>query len=210
MLPPLKKTVVPDVQLWTDFQQDDKDAFREIYERYSDMLLKYGLTIVSDRELIKDCIQDLFIELWRLRQQLSAAKSVKFYLLISLRRLALEKSKKELKRQLSFKSIAISTAENYERPVADKIDNKETAELHKQIFASAIKYLPMRQQEAVFLRFYEGLEYEEIGKIMKLDYQVLRNTICRAIKVLRANIEKTIVIDISGSMMPGNKMGVSR
>jgi RNA polymerase sigma factor (sigma-70 family) len=203
MLPPFKKTDASDVQLWTDFQQGDKDAFREIYERYSDMLLKYGLTIVNDRELIKDCIQDLFIELWRLRQQLSAAKSVKFYLLISLRRLVLEKNKKELKQQVSFKSIAISNAENYERPVSDKIVDKETAELYKQIFAGAIKHLPMRQQEAIFLRFYEGLEYDEIGKIMKLDYQVLRNTIYRAIKALRANIERSVVVNISGNGISG-------
>lgn len=43
--------------------QGDQNAFMSLYDMYAEMLLNYGLCITSDKELVKDCVQDVFIKL---------------------------------------------------------------------------------------------------------------------------------------------------
>jgi RNA polymerase sigma factor (sigma-70 family) len=52
----------------------------------------------------------------------------------------------------------------------------------------AVRQLPARQQEIVFLRFFEKLSYEQISDVTGLDYQVLRNTIYRSVKTLQKQL----------------------
>jgi DNA-directed RNA polymerase specialized sigma24 family protein len=52
-----------------------------------------------------------------------------------------------------------------------------------------INRLPKRQHEAIFLRFYEELSYEDIAAIMNLNYQGARNIIYKSVKALRKNME---------------------
>ena len=68
---------------------------------------------------------------------------------------------------------------SYNSEAMSRIEDRETAEKVKAI----IKTLPSRQQEIIFLRFYEGLSYEEIADIMgisvsstyKLFYKAINN-----------------------------------
>ena len=71
--------------LWNTFQQGDREAFARIYNLYIEELLSYGYRVTSNRQLIKDSIQDLFLHLWVHRENLSETDSVKFYLFRSLR-----------------------------------------------------------------------------------------------------------------------------
>lgn len=52
-------------QIWLSFKQGNEDAFTELMELYYPSMLNYGLRFQNDRELVKDCIQDLFLELWK-------------------------------------------------------------------------------------------------------------------------------------------------
>ncbi|MGZ3846904.1 MAG: RNA polymerase sigma factor, partial [Flavisolibacter sp.] len=49
----------------------------------------------------------------------------------------------------------------------------------------AINQLPARQKEIIYLRIYKGLSFEEIGQIMQLNYQVVRNLLSQALKSFR-------------------------
>ena len=77
--------------LWKEMKEGNEFAFREIFDIYSDLLFQYGTTIGSDRELIKDSVQELFITLWTHRNTIGNARSVKYYLFFSLRRIILKK-----------------------------------------------------------------------------------------------------------------------
>ncbi len=64
--------------LWREMKEGNEFAFREIFELFSNPLFQYGWTIVKDRELVKDCVQELFISLWVNRQSIGTARSVKY------------------------------------------------------------------------------------------------------------------------------------
>ena len=63
----------------------DDDAYASLYEEYVQDLYQYGLCFTSDTELVKDCIQDLFVYLYANRSHLGVSCQVKTYLLVSLK-----------------------------------------------------------------------------------------------------------------------------
>ena len=52
-------------RIWIRFKDGDLDAFGEIYEEYIDLMYDYGSKITQDKDLVKDCIQDLFVDLYK-------------------------------------------------------------------------------------------------------------------------------------------------
>ncbi len=187
----LAKSTTTDVErdavLWKEMKEGNEFAFREIFDSYSDLLFQYGITISKDRELVKDCIQELFIVVWTNRFSIGIARSIKYYLFFSLRRLLLKKLRRSrnLFSLSSFNSMNLTIESPYE-----SIARREM-HVHSQLLISdALDSLPPRQKEIIFLKFYQELKYDEIEKIMNLNNQVVRNTLYKALSALRRQLEK--------------------
>ena len=179
-----------DLLLWQQFRAGDKEAFSLLFHKYSDVLLKYGLTLGLDKDVVKDCVQELFIELWRYHTTIAEVKTVRLYLLTSFRGVVYRNrmaAKKWVNWQPGFeyRNEALQT----ESPEHTTID-VEGAAAKEQMLMQEVNKLPGRQREAVFLRFFQELSYEEITEVMSLNYQVVRNMIHRAIKTLRQRLDK--------------------
>ena len=74
-----------DTALWNLLIQGDQIALKAIYQKYYALLLNYALKYTSDKELIKDCIHDLFVHLYKNRNISVDTVSVRAYLIKSLR-----------------------------------------------------------------------------------------------------------------------------
>jgi len=182
------KTVCSDTLLWNTFKEGNKDSFARIYNLYIEELLSYGYRVTSNRQLIKDSIQDLFLHLWLHRENLSETNSIKFYLFRSLRNRIL----KNLEKQHDISFVADkSVLENimgdfsYEHElVSQEIQLEQVMKLQK-----AIEKLPKRQQEAIQLRYHHNFSLEEIADLMQLNNQSVRNLLHKAIGQLRIFFE---------------------
>ena len=47
-----------------------KAALEKLYRSHAPILLRYGSKFSADWQLVEDCLQDLFIDLWQRREQL--------------------------------------------------------------------------------------------------------------------------------------------
>ena len=56
---------------WEKIQQGDEEAFRQLYNEYSDLLYGYGMKIAGDDDLVTESIQSLFVYLYEKRQSCS-------------------------------------------------------------------------------------------------------------------------------------------
>jgi RNA polymerase sigma factor (sigma-70 family) len=166
--------------LWDRFRADDKAALALIYDDFVGVLYNYGYHICQDPFVVQDAIQDLFVDLWRLRATLSEAQSVKFYLFRSLRR--------RLHRAIDAQKNTSSFEDNYGLTVtlqdADPFDEEDYARKIKQL-QKLVTTLPPRQEEALRLRFFEDFSLEQVADMMSMNEQSVRNTINRAVKKLR-------------------------
>ncbi|ODS80790.1 MAG: hypothetical protein ABS46_13300 [Cytophagaceae bacterium SCN 52-12] len=81
------------------------------------------------------------------------------------------------------KEEQIMTDEVEERSEEQDFEHEEEM---RRVVLTAVRTLPPRQQELIFLKFYEKMSYEEISVLTGPEYQILRNTICRAVRSLRS------------------------
>lgn len=152
--------------LWRSFQKGSWDAYTRLYNSYFGLLNNYGYRFTRDTELIEDAVHDLFVVLWTTRERLSQPPSVKNYLFKSLRNILLRKMKSEKKfTDMEGQEYPLSFSISYGIETLNRIESRE---LQARIKAF-IETLPTRQQEIVYLRFYEGLSYEEIADIMSIN-----------------------------------------
>lgn len=172
-----------DTELWQAFKEGDREAFAQLYNHHIEDLLAYGYRVTSDRQLIKDSIQDLFLHLWRSRTKLSNTDSIRFYLYRSLRNRIVRNS--EINNH-----IKINSADLFENIIGelsfedDIIADEHLSEQHQRL-KRAIQQLSKRQQEIIQLRYYHDFSLDEIAEMMNIHNQSVRNLLHRTITELR-------------------------
>lgn len=165
--------------------EGDRNALSKIMHAYFRPLYQYGTRFSVDGELIKDSIQELFINIWERRTQLSSSIHVKAYLFASLRRLILRKLK------MLSKTATISLEEYngesflFNLTIDQKMILEEDAKKLSKHFSTLIYELPQRQREVVYLRFFQAMSRDEIAVVMEIAPQTVSNILQIALGKLR-------------------------
>jgi RNA polymerase sigma factor (sigma-70 family) len=174
-----------DEVIWNTFRNNNKEAFSVIYCRFFKVLLKRGLQISNDRELVKDCIHDLFVKMWENRMNLAAPASVKAYLIVSLQRKIIRQLRKYRFRETEMTRLPIEFIASKE----DQLILEQHTQDQQYMVGRAINFLTRRQKEAVQLKFFANLSYEEIAEMMKISTGSTYNLVSKAI----INMQKGLV-----------------
>ncbi|HEV3324545.1 MAG TPA: sigma-70 family RNA polymerase sigma factor [Puia sp.] len=172
-----------DALLWLQFKEGSRDAFAALYQRHITPLIAYGLKLCPDSDLLKDQIQELFVELWNSRKNLSPIGSVRFYLFKALRYklIRLEKNR-NLRDHAARIAMDLNSMQD---SVETSIIGDEVSASQVDSLRQAIKALTVRQQEAIQLRYYQGFSNEQIANLMDLNYQSVNNLLHRALSRLK-------------------------
>lgn len=172
-----------DRELWQQLRDGREPALEQIYRAHVDALLAYGRMFSPDGGLVEDCVHDLFVELWRNRQGLGDNDSIRPYLLVALRRKIVRKLQRRAKRldDRSPEEVPFEAG----LTVEDRITRSEASREQSRRLQAAFAELSRRQREAIYLKYYHGLDYEEICEVMGLNYQSARNLVFAGLKALR-------------------------
>ncbi|MGF7140609.1 RNA polymerase sigma factor [Roseimarinus sediminis] len=167
--------------VWDKMREGDEAAFASIYQQYAKQLYLYGLKFTGNTALIEDCIQDLFISIFK-NQRISSTDSIRFYLIRSFRNKLLRAMKREgLHHNENDYTNDFLVIYSIERTIVEK----ETSDEQQALLRKAVNELSARQKEAVYLRYTKGLTYEQVAEIMDMEIVSCRNLISKAIKKLR-------------------------
>ncbi len=173
-----------DSELWNRFRLGDRDAFRQIYQRYVRDLLNYGYKVSANVQLIEDNVHDLFVEIWQRRENLGATENIRFYLFRALR----NKISASQRRDHLHGSVELSetSADDFliERHI---IEEEQQNSLLAQLRTS-YGFLSPRQQQALHMRFFLHLNNEEIAELMGINYQSACKFIYSGLKALRETV----------------------
>jgi RNA polymerase sigma factor (sigma-70 family) len=177
-----------DTIIWRAFKNGNPQAFDYIFETYLPTLCAYGNNITKDQGAVDDCIQDLFIELWNKKNILSDTDSIKYYLLKSLRRKIVRRLSVD-KRYAGQPLHQDDDHAGIEFSAEFKIINEQTDQEQQLHLQQALNELSKRQREAIYLKFYQRLSYDEIASILNLNIKSAYNLIGKAIDSLRKSIK---------------------
>lgn len=180
--------------IWKEYKKGSKEAFVHIYHKYFPVLYNYGHQLTSDKGLIEDCIQELFVDLSKKGKKLSDTTSIKFYLIKCLRNRfvkTLKKDKRTKENEKFFPGYEFQFSLSVEQKIINAQLNHELIEkLNK-----AIVLLTDRQREAIYYYFYENLSVDEIAELMNVtNRRTVQNLIYRAIAFLRNHFEPVTLL----------------
>ncbi len=173
-----------DIILWRTFLKGDRASFEALFNRCYKSLVQYGHKLIHDQQLVDDCIQDLFFELWTGKEGLSEVDSVKGYLFKALR----YKLYRAMRKDSRYDTLNETTHEQWETSHESLIIAEEKDDALRKRLHHFLEQLSPRQREAVELRFNNQMSYEEIGTVMSISYQAAVNLIYKSIKYLRENM----------------------
>jgi RNA polymerase sigma factor (sigma-70 family) len=175
-----------DYLLWERFKNGDKLALEEIYKANYSSLFDYGYRILKNSDFVKECIQELFFQLISNIDSLGTPYNIKYYLLASLRRKIFSTIKEERR------STNGSSNPHYSFDLVlsheDFLIEQENESMRQSEMKKSINNLPAKEKEAIYLRYFKKMSYEEIMRIMGINYDSARKMVYRAIKALRENL----------------------
>lgn len=186
----LRGKKIPDKsQLWEDFVNGEEAAFQDIFKSYYKSMYGYGIKLSAQPELVKDCIQELFRNIWERRAELQHIESPNVYLFVSLRRKILRESTPD-KAGANLDEVD----EEYIRFGKEELIIRDEVKIEKkEELKEALNQLSNRQKEIVYLHFYNGMSYGEIEQILSINRQSVRNHIYRAMETLRSLLDTEIM-----------------
>lgn len=176
-----------DLEVWRAFKNGSESAFIYIYEKYFPTLMNYGFKFSKDKELIQDCIQDMFIDLRESRAKLSDTDNIKPYLFKVFRRRIFQQQKSitnqtDIDEEFRPFEFTISHEEH--------LINQQFSEQQISKLKEAVVNLSLKEREAIFHFYYELHSYDQIAEIMGYsDVKTARNLVYRAINSLRQTLE---------------------
>ena len=176
-----------DSQLWQQLKNGSEIALGKLIKKYFNLLQNYGYKFVRNEDFVKDCVQEVFVEIWSRRQNISQPDSVRAYLLSSVRKKILRES---VRQKINGENEIINIENDLKfaefSPELVMIEQENTQETIQKV-TILLNSLPKRQREVIYLRFYQNLERDEIAQIMGVNAQSVSNLLQAAFKTIREN-----------------------
>jgi len=179
-----------DTILWDSLRNGDQSALKKIYDQEFSFLFNYGKKITSNQSLVEDSVQDLFIEIWNRRANLSPTDSIRRYMAVSLKRKIIRHLQKGQKTSLKEDFSTYDFAA--EISIESKLISDESHTEKLLMLKSGFSKLPARQKEVIYLKYYSGMDNESIAETMDITNQSVRNLVHKAIKALTEMLQLII------------------
>lgn len=156
------------------------DAFGELYSIYLDRIYRYVFYQVNDKMTAEDITEEVFVKAWKAIGSCKGKEKTFSSWLYRIARNHLINTLRSMKRFASIEK------ENFGDIIDPKIEVE--AEIECQELLEKISYLPKNQRQVIILKFIEGLDNREIGKIMGKNEGAIRVSQMRALATLREKL----------------------
>ncbi len=184
-------TATNDFELWNAFRAGDRNALDQVYQQQVRALYNYGFKLTQNRDLVEDCIQDIFVELWEKRERLGPTDSIRFYLFKVLRRTLLRRQAQNHRQSTSTALLENMFSED---SFEVRLIVEQTTARANSVLQKALDRLSGRQREVILLRFYDELTFEEIAHTMDIDVKSVYKLTYKALDSLKKRISPSKVL----------------
>jgi len=174
------------LNLWHQSQAGDSLAFCQLADKQYRTLFNYATNFTADREFIKDSIQDLLIHIWEKRSTIQI-QFVTIYFLRALRNQLMQEFRKNNNVHAQMDIEEAAELSDYQT-IETEIEQHEVFTENQVKVRTALEELPRRQKEAIFLKYYEGMDNEQIADLMQVNRQSVANLLFKAINSLKVQM----------------------
>ena len=170
-----------EIDLLMGISEGDRNAFRELYQRYTPVLYPFVKSLCNDDALCEDIVQEIFIKIWDNRAKATDIKQVKSYLYKAaknrfLNELRKQKNERSVIRNRLFNAIDTETPEQ-------QLTFKEGMRLGDE----ALARLSPKRRLIVEMSTREGLSLDEISSRVGASKNVVKKLLYSGLAMMRKN-----------------------
>ncbi|MEI2274352.1 RNA polymerase sigma-70 factor [Sphingobacterium sp. ML3W] len=178
-----KYKILSDSELVSLLKHGDREAFAEIYDRYSMMIYYKVNQMLRDENASKDLVQDLFTSIWEKCDLIRDNVGISSYLYVAARNRVLNyiqrgKTKSDYLTEIGKYSLQVNDE------TLEKIDEKDLMLL----LTSEIARLPAKMREVFELSRLEDLSHREIAERLNLSESTVKKQVQNALKILKVRL----------------------
>ncbi|WP_291528105.1 RNA polymerase sigma-70 factor [Bacteroides sp. UBA939] len=163
-----------------ELKNGDKEAFSLLFKKYYRDLVLFGGTLLPDRSLCEDIVQNIFTQLWEDRNTLNIGTSLKSYLLRSVQNACID----EIRHSQSVREYEkyMNTYGNYGS--MNTGDYILYSDLHDNL-ENALNKLPKECKLVFVMSRLNGMKYKEIAQQLEVSERTVEVRIGKAIGLLK-------------------------
>lgn len=164
-------------------EKGSEAAFEELFNNYYSSLVAFAYKIISDDDLARELVQDVFVQFYEKRESIGIHTSLKAHLYQSVRNRCLN----YLKRQTLIRGHHQVIFDETKESEAYYHDAIEQNELEVKLY-NLIKALPEKCREVFEMSRFEGISNQDIAEKLEISKRTVETQISKALKYLRDNL----------------------
>lgn len=179
-------TEINDSGLVRKIKKGNRDAFKQLYDRYHEQLYFLAKRYLKDQHLAEDAVQNIFLKIWTKRKQLKSS-SIKGFLFTTMKHHLIDtirkqktstKVKKELKK--------ISGDERHRNTTVEKIIYAE----YRKIVNRALDNISAEKRKVFEMKNFEGLSNAEVAEKKDVSVNTVKTQFYLGSKYVRDYLKK--------------------
>jgi len=166
--------------------QGDEQAFAQLVSRFSAPIYSFIYRMIGSSEESEDLMQETFYSLYKHRRTLRTDTAIHPYLFTIARRKAIS-----FLRWRIVRNVLTPLLPSHEKSVEENGCNpKQYAEQNQteKLITDSLAKLHPNKRAAIILRYFEGLSYSEIAKVMEKPEGTVKSLIFRGEKDMRQRL----------------------
>ena len=190
-----QQLILSDTTLIDRLKKGDKAAFDELFRSYYKYLVVIAHKYLKDRDGARDMVQDVFLDLWKRREQVKIDQSAKFF----LRRAVINKclASKRKSDRITVNTELVNIDKSTDDSTADQVAFNDINAFVNMI----IEGLPDRCREIFILSRKKEMSHKEIAAKLNISTKTIENQMTKALKVIRLELKSKGFLSIIGVIL---------
>lgn len=171
-------------------KRSDYKAYKLLYERLWESLYIKAFSMLGDKDLAKDIIQNVWISFWERRLEIKN-DNIEGYLMNAVR-FKIYNEFRNLKYQHNLMQEFVYQLKS--TPVTNNVEDLINFNATKKQIDVIVNRLPKRCKEVFELSRYEGMRNNEIAKKLNISQRTVETHISNALKILKSNLALSLLL----------------
>jgi RNA polymerase sigma-70 factor, ECF subfamily len=177
-------------------REGDRTIFRRLYDLYYTRLFLYAKSYIEDTNEAEDIIQELFLDLWKKREDLDILTSLSSYMFRAVHNRCIQylRHQKVIEGFESMHQLKMRDAEILYNSSADFSFTEVQFKEIEQIYNQTSKLLPEKTMEIFGLSRTSFKSNKEIATLLNIDLKTVEYHITKALRLFHSALKDYFIL----------------
>jgi RNA polymerase sigma-70 factor, ECF subfamily len=186
-----------DAEVMLELKAGNMDAFDVLLGKYRKPIVHFMFRMVHNQGVAEELAQEVFLRVYRSRETYRAEARFSTWLYRIATNLGVNHAR-DTRHERTASTIYLDAVDAETGTTPDVADDTPSAEadlLQKERMNAIRRHvmaLPERQKTAVLMHKYEGMDYKQIGEVLKLSESATKSLLFRAYQTLREKLKEFV------------------